>query len=43
MSTKHKSTKQKITVKDREDNRKFLIVLAIATIALMLLMYFIFT
>lgn len=42
MATKHKTPKQKITAKDREDNRKFLIVLAIATVALMLLMYFIF-
>lgn len=42
MSTKQKLTKQKTTVKDREDNRKFLIVLAVATAALMLLMYFIF-
>ena len=43
MATKQKLTKQKISVKDREDNRKFLIVLAVATVALMLLMYFIFT
>ncbi len=42
MSTKHRSTKEKISAKDREDNRKFLIVLALATVALMLLMYFIF-
>lgn len=40
---KHKSTpKQKFATKDREDNRKFLLVLAIATIALMLVMYFAF-
>jgi hypothetical protein len=43
MATKHKTPKQKITAKDREDNRKFLLVLAIATVVLMLLMYFIFT
>lgn len=43
MSTKHRTPKQKISAKDREDNRKFLIVLAVATVALMLLMYFIFT
>lgn len=42
MSIKHKSTKQKISAKDREDNRKFFIVLGLATVALMLLMYFIF-
>jgi hypothetical protein len=42
MTTKHKSSKQKISAKDREGNRKFLLVVAIATLALMLLMYFIF-
>ena len=42
MTTKHRSPKQKISIKDREDNRKFLLVLAIATVVLMLLMYFIF-
>ena len=42
MAAKQKLTKQKISAKDREDNRKFLIVVAIATVALMLLMYFIF-
>jgi len=42
MATKQKWTKEKITSKDREDNRKFLLVLAISTAALMVLMYFIF-
>lgn len=40
MSTKHKQTKGQQAAKDREDNRKFLIVLAISTALLMLLMYF---
>jgi hypothetical protein len=43
MATKQKLTKEKISAKDREDNRKFLFVLAVATAVLMLLMYFIFT
>jgi hypothetical protein len=42
MATKHKSSKQKISAKDREENRKFLIVLAVTTLFLILLMYFIF-
>jgi RsiW-degrading membrane proteinase PrsW (M82 family) len=42
MASKQKLTKQKISAKDREDNRKFLIVLAVATLVLMLLMYFIY-
>jgi hypothetical protein len=42
MATKQKLTKQKISAKDREDNRKFLIVLGIATLVLVALMYFIF-
>jgi cytochrome c-type biogenesis protein CcmH/NrfG len=41
--SKHKLTKQKQSTQDKEDNRKFLIVLAVATIALMLVMYFAFT
>ena len=40
--TKHKVTKQKQSAHDREDNRKFLLILAIATILLMLVMYFAF-
>lgn len=42
MATKQKLTKEKTSAKDREDNRKFFIVLAVATAALMVLMYFIF-
>lgn len=43
MSNKVKSSKkQNIAKNDREDNRKFFTVLAIATLALMLLMYFIY-
>lgn len=40
--TKHRNPKQKYQTQDREDNRKFLTVLAVATILLMLLMYFLF-
>jgi hypothetical protein len=40
--TKHKPAKQKYAAQDREDNRKFLLVLAIATIVLMVVMYFAF-
>lgn len=40
--TKHKVTRQRQgTVKDKEEMRKFITVLVIATLALMLLMYFI--
>jgi len=43
MSNKVKpSKKQNVAKHDREDNRKFFTVLAVATLALMLLMYFIF-
>lgn len=42
MTTKHRHTKQKRTEQDREDNRKFMMVLAIATLALMAVMYLIF-
>jgi len=43
MSNKVKSSKKRSFVKqDREDNRKFFMVLAIATLVLMLLMYFIY-
>lgn len=42
MATKNRQPKQKVTAKDREENRKFLIVVALATVALMLLMYFIY-
>lgn len=42
MSTKHKLTKEQQTAKDREENRKFLVVLGLATIALMVLMYLLF-
>ena len=39
MSIKQKMKKQKVAEKDREDNRKFVIILAVATLALMVLMY----
>ncbi len=42
MTTKHKTPKQKFAKQDKEDNRKFLLVLAVATLVLMLLMYIIF-
>lgn len=42
MATRHKTSKQKISAKDREDNRKFITILAIATVLLMILMYIIF-
>jgi len=43
MSNKIKSSKKhNIAKHDREDNRKFLMVLAIATLVLMLLMYFMY-
>lgn len=42
MSTKHKSSKQNLKVKDKEDNRKFISILILSTILLMVLMYFIF-
>ncbi len=40
--TKYKRSNKGIGAKDREDNRKFLTVLAIATVLLMLVMYFAF-
>jgi hypothetical protein len=40
--SKRKFTKQKQNTHDVEDNRKFLLIVAISTIALMVLMYFIF-
>lgn len=44
MASKLKTSKRHSFAKqDKEDNRKFLAVLAVATVALMLLMYFIFT
>ncbi len=42
MASKHKFTRQRQTTKDREEMRKFLMIVAIATLALMVLMYFIF-
>ncbi len=43
MSNKVKAPKKQRFVKqDKEDNRKFLTILAIATLLLMVLMYFIF-
>ncbi|HNM26780.1 MAG TPA: hypothetical protein PKL15_15170 [Saprospiraceae bacterium] len=43
MASKMKVSKKNVYAKqDREDNRKFMLVLALATIALMLMLYFIF-
>lgn len=42
MATKHRITRQRQGTKDREEMRKFLTIVVIATLALMLLMYFIF-
>ncbi len=43
MASKIKSTKKNVFAKqDREDNKKFMIIVAVATIALMLMLYFIF-
>ncbi len=43
MASKIKSTKKNVYAKqDREDNKKFMIVLALATVALMLMLYFLF-
>lgn len=44
MSTKHKTGKstQRYSGKDAEDRRRFITVLVIATLALMVLMYFFF-
>lgn len=40
--TRLKTSKKRNKVKDSEDNRKFMMVLAIATVVLMVLMYFAF-
>jgi hypothetical protein len=40
--SKHRVSKPKQSGQDREDNRKFLMVLAVATVLLMLIMYFAF-
>jgi hypothetical protein len=40
--SKHRVSKPKQSEQDREDNRKFLMVLAVATVLLMLIMYFAF-
>jgi hypothetical protein len=42
MATRHKNSKHHQQTKDREETRKFLTVLAVATVAFMLLMYFMF-
>lgn len=42
MATKSKPGKQNLKAKDAEENRKFLIIVALATLLLMILMYFIF-
>ncbi len=42
MSIKQKSNKQRRSVKDQEEMRKFLLIVVLATGALMVLMYFIF-
>ena len=44
MSTKHKTGKpQRSSAKDAEERRKFLTAVAVATLLLMVLMYYIFT
>ena len=40
--SKRKLTKQQQKVHEAEDNKKFILIVAISTIALMLLMYYIF-
>jgi predicted nucleic acid-binding Zn ribbon protein len=42
MSTKHKPSKQEVQKRDQEENRKFMMVLAIATAVLVIIMYLIF-
>ena len=42
MSIKHKISRQRKDAQSQEDLRKFLTIVVIATLALMLLMYFIF-
>ena len=42
MSTKHKPSKNQFEKLDQEDNRKFMIVLVVATVAFMAIMYLIF-
>lgn len=42
MAHRQKYTKQQRSTRDREEMRKFLTIVAIATLALMVLMYFIF-
>ncbi len=42
MSTKHKHSREHKSEKDQAENRKFLIIIAVATIALMSVMYFAF-
>ncbi len=43
MSTKHKTSKPQRSAKDAEERRKFLTAVAVATLLLMVLMYYIFT
>ena len=40
--SKHKLSKHKQEVKDQEENRKFITIVAVSAVALMLLMYLIF-
>lgn len=42
MSTKHKVNKQQQVRQDREDNRKFITIVAISTLLLMVLLYYVF-
>jgi len=42
-TTKHKPSKNKFEKIDQEDNRKFMLILVIATVALMIGMYLIFS
>jgi len=42
MSTKHKVNKQSQARRDAEDNRKFIAIVAGATVLLMILLYYVF-
>ncbi len=42
MSIKQKYSRQHKSEKDRAENRKFIIIMAVATLALMAVMYFVF-
>ncbi len=42
MATKQKVNKQQQVRRDREENRKFITIVAVATVLLMALLYFVF-